>query len=115
MNIQQQPSRLQRENQTFSGTGGISQENGHLNFLPAFMDGLSGDIEISCYGNGKPAPFHSLDGLPEAWVLKRDMKGRVVEVKGTIISGFVYLERFFTREEAAEFVNQNFSKISFDG
>ena len=100
----QQPLRLQEENQKFSGSGGVSQENAHLNFSPAFMDQVSGDIEISRFGNGHPAPFHSLDGLPESWIVERNIAGRVVDIKSTVISGFVRMGRFFTREEAAALV-----------
>lgn len=104
MSLQQQSTRLHKENQRFAGTGGVSQENGHLHFLPAFMDKLSGDVEISRFKSGMPAPFHSLDGLPDVWVTERDEIGRVVEIKSTIVSGFLRLGQFFTREEAAEFV-----------
>jgi len=106
MDIQQQTTRLEKENQQYSGTGGVSQKNQHLGFSPAFMDECSGDIEISRFLNGMPAPFHLIDGLPEAWVVARDTEGRVVELKSSVISGFVRMGRFFTREEAAEMVQQ---------
>lgn len=109
MDTRQQSVRLQQENQQFSGTGGVSEENYYLNFSPAFMDELSGDIEISKFGNGLPAPFHSMDGLPETWVIERDIAGHVVAIRSSVISGFVRLGRFFTREEAAELVEQSFS------
>ena len=112
---QQQPALLQQENREFSGSGGVSQENAHLNFCPAFLDQASGDIEISRLGNGKPAPFHSLDGLPDCWVIERNIAGRVVDIKSSVVSGFVRMGRFFTREEAAAFVEQGvYMKISFE-
>ncbi|MEH6579427.1 MAG: hypothetical protein V7731_20365 [Amphritea sp.] len=101
-----QPKRLAQENAEFSGTGGISQENAHFSFSPAFMDQASGSIEISRLGNGNPAPFHSLDGLPESWIVERNIAGRVVEIKSSVISGFVRLGQFFTREEAATFAEE---------
>lgn len=97
---------LSLENQQYSGTGGVSQENNHLRFSPAFMDQSSGDIEISRFGNGNPAPFHSLDGLPESWITERNIAGRAVSIKSSVVSGFVRLEQFFTREEAAVFVEE---------
>jgi len=97
---------LSLENQQYSGTGGVSQENNHLRFSPAFMDQSSGDIELSRFGNGNPAPFHSLDGLPEGWITERNITGRVVSIKSSVVSGFVRLEQFFTREEAAVFVEK---------
>ena len=112
---QQQTTRLLQENREFSGSGGVSQEKAHLNFRPAFMDQASGDIEISRLGNGKPAPFHSLEGLPDHWVIERNIAGRVVDIKSSVISGFVRMGRFFTREEAAAFVEQGvYMKISFE-
>ena len=49
-----------------------------------------------------------LDGLPDEWIIERDLKGRAVKIKSTVISGFVRLGRFFTRQEAADFT-QNMS------
>ncbi|WP_432474219.1 hypothetical protein [Amphritea sp. HPY] len=97
---------LPLENQQYSGTGGVSQANNQHSFSPAFMDQTSGDIEISRFGNGNPAPFHSLDGLPDSWITERNIAGRVVSIKSSVVSGFVRLEEFFTREEAAVFVEQ---------
>lgn len=104
----QQALTLQEENHKFFGTGGVSQENSHLSFCPAFMDQLSGEIEISRFGNGVPAPFHSLEGVPDEWVVERSVSGRVVVIKDSVVSGFVRLGRFFTRDEAANFMAQSF-------
>jgi len=104
----QQALRLKKENQKFSGTGSVSHENAHLNFSPAFMDQLSGEVDISRFGNGTPAPFHSLEGVPDEWAVERSVSGRVVVVKDSVVSGFVRLGRFFTREEAADFMAQSF-------
>ena len=106
MDIQRHSTGLEKENKQYSGTGGVSQENQHLGFSPAFMDECSGEVEISRFLNGLPAPFHLIDGLPETWVVARDAEGRVVEIKSSVISGFVRMGRFFTREEAAEMVQQ---------
>lgn len=105
MDTQPQSKRLARENGQFSGTGGVSAKNHHQGFIPAFMDKLSGDVVLSRFGNGMLAPFHTLDGLPECWVVTRDVSGRVVKIKSSVISGFFRLGRFFTREEAAELVS----------
>ncbi|WP_432470438.1 hypothetical protein [Amphritea sp. HPY] len=100
--------RLEKENCEFSGTGGVSSENRHCNFVPAFMDMESGRIAISCFFDGRQAPCHILEGIPAEWITRRDEKGRVQGVKGSIVSGFVRLNRFFTRQEAADFMAQNF-------
>ena len=103
MNIQYQSEQLALENIEFEGTGGVSQENCHLNFKPAFMDEISGIVEVSRFKNGMLAPFHSLEGLPDHWITERDESGRVVQIKSSIVSGFVRMETFFTRQEASDF------------
>ncbi|MEH6579936.1 MAG: hypothetical protein V7731_23020 [Amphritea sp.] len=103
---QQQTSKLVEENRQFSGTGGVSQANAQCGFVPAFLDADTGQVELSCFRDGRQAPCHLLDGLPEAWTTQRDLKGRVVEIKSTVVSGFFRLDRFFTRQEAADFMAQ---------
>lgn len=92
---------LQLETRAFQGTGGISSENGHRGFRPAFLDQATAHVYLSRFADGRPAPFHLLDGLPEGLVLDRDAAGRVKAVKATVVSGFVLEGRFYTREEAA--------------
>ncbi|AYH43650.1 hypothetical protein [Azoarcus sp. DN11] len=95
------PLALHRENREFHSTGGRSEENRPLGFRPAFKDVASGAVYDSRFADGRPAPFHLLDGLPEEVILQRDPGGRVGRVKDSIVSGFVLEGRFYTREEAA--------------
>ena len=95
---------LSEENIEFSGTGGVSEANAHYDFIPAFLEADSGQVQISCFQDGRQAPCHLLDGLPETWITQRDLNGRVVKVKSTVVSGFVRLGRFFTRQEAADYM-----------
>lgn len=97
---------LAEENREFAGTGGVSENNAQARFAPAFQDAGTGQVEVSRFENGQPAPFHLLDGLPDEWIVERDVKGRVVSLKANIVSGFVLLGEFFTRQEAAEFMLQ---------
>lgn len=92
---------LAEENLRFAGTGGCSPENRDMGFLPAFFDGKSGRVYRSRYANGRPAPFHLLDGLPEALVVRSGATGRVTAVRPTVVSGFLRNGRFLTRAEAA--------------
>lgn len=96
---------LQRENEVYRGTGGISQENGGSGFRPAFLDTRTSAIHRSCFADGRPASFHSLEGLPEALVLARDSCGRVVAAHPCVVSGFERNGRFYTRDEAAASVS----------
>lgn len=92
---------LQLENHRFEGTGGVSAENRSEGFRPAFYDTLTRQIYPSRFGDGRPAPFHLLDGLPDELVVERSESGRIVSVRATVISGFVRGGCFFNREEAA--------------
>ena len=92
------------QNRRYRGTGGVSQENHGHGFRPAFLDTETGAIYRSCYADGRPAPLHLLDGLPQSLVLTRASCGRVTEVKAPVIAGFALGGRFYTRDEAARHV-----------
>jgi hypothetical protein len=98
--------RLAKENQDFTGTGGISKENQSLGFSPAFIDTETGKIYLSCHKDGTPAAIHMLDGLPEELIIARDLQNKIVAVKSSVIPGFVKDGEFYTREQAAELVRE---------
>jgi hypothetical protein len=93
---------LQHENAVHTGTGGRSQESTGLGFKPAFLDFQTQKIYPSRFADGRLAPFHLLDGLPDEVVVDRASSGRVVTAKATLISGFVRNGFFFTRAAAAK-------------
>lgn len=93
---------LQHENVVHTGTGGRSQENTGLGFKPAFLDFATQAIYPSRFADGRLAPFHLLDGLPDEVVVDRAVSGRVVTAKATLISGFVRNGFFYTRAAAAK-------------
>ncbi len=95
------PERLQQENRSQVAPGARSEENANLGFTPAFLDFETQVVYPSCYANGRPAPFHLLDGLPEEVVADRAPNGRVICAKATLISGFVRNGFFYTRTAAA--------------
>ncbi|RPI45266.1 MAG: hypothetical protein EHM59_10625 [Betaproteobacteria bacterium] len=97
---------LELEAAAHRGSGGVSAENHRLGFTPAFMDTATGNTYPSTFVDGRPAPFHILDGLPDALVLGRDRRGIVSRVVGTIIAGFLKDGAFYTREQAAAAVEQ---------
>lgn len=92
---------LKRENAIHAGTGGRSQENSGLRFRPAFFDFATQKIYPSRFADGRLAPFHLLDGLPEEVVIDRAPNGRIVAAKATLISGFVRDGFFYTRTAAS--------------
>lgn len=92
---------LRQENAAHLGTGGRSEENCSLGFRPAFYDFATQRIYPSRFADGRLAPCHLLDGLPEEVVTDRTASGRVTSVKATVISGFVRNGYFYTRTAAA--------------
>ncbi len=98
--------RLERENQVHAGTGGRSSANAGLGFAPAFLDFATCTVHPSRFANGRPAPFHVLDGLPEEVVVMRSPCGRVVAAKATLMSGFVRGGFFYTRAAAARLLRE---------
>jgi hypothetical protein len=96
---------LERENDAYRGSGGISQENRGSGFRPAFLDTFTNRIHLSCFADGRPAPFHSIEGLPEALVVGRDPDGRVLAARPGVVSGFERDGRFYSRDEAAACVS----------
>jgi hypothetical protein len=97
------------ENDQFQGSGGRSQENRACGFRPAFIDMHTGAIYASCFADGRPAPVHVLDGLPDEIVHLRHPSGRVASVKASVVSGFVLDGQFFSRDEAAMMMAHRFA------
>lgn len=92
---------LVAQNVAFHGTCGRSQENRGYSFRPAFLDTHSGTVYPSTFSDGRLAPIHILDGLPQDVVLVRSQTGKVIRVHECVVSGFERDGQFFTREEAA--------------
>lgn len=95
---------LREENVEHLGSGGRSQENADLGFRAAFYDFATQKIYPSRFADGRLAPCHLLDGLPEEVVIDRTASGRVTAVKATVISGFLRNGYFYTRTAAARAV-----------
>jgi hypothetical protein len=92
---------LKQENGEHAGTGGRSQENKGLGVHPAFLDTTTCTVYRSRFADGRPAPFHMLDGLPDELIVARSASGRVVAAKGSLVSGFERNGFFYTRAAAA--------------
>lgn len=92
--------RLIEENARFVGTAGVSAGNSDQGFRPAFCDMQTHRIYESRFADGRAAPFHMIDGLPAEVVEGRDAGGHVTRIKAALVSGFVRMGCFFTREEA---------------
>ena len=100
-------SQLTVENSRYCETGGVSSRNRGAGFRPAFMDAGTHVVYLSRFADGRTAPFHILDGLPDELVLKRSGTGRVAAAKPSVISGFVRAGFFYTRDEAAALVAED--------
>ena len=97
---------LRRDNQRYQGTGGVSQGNACVGFRPAFFDYATHTIYPSRFRDGRAAPFHLLEGLPDEAVAIRAPDGRVVAAKATLIAGFERNGFFYTRAAAAKAVRE---------
>jgi hypothetical protein len=91
---------LHQQNALFSGTGGVSRENRAAGFRPAFRHRPSGEVRVSSYADGRQAPVHVLDGLPDAWLAAGVPAGQR-SLRDCIDVGFVRDGRFYSREQAA--------------
>jgi hypothetical protein len=92
---------LRSENAAHAGTGGVSGGNAGFGFRPAFLDVATLTIYPSRFADGRPAPIHLLEGLPDEAVADRSASGRVVAAKASLISGFERGGFFYTRQAAA--------------
>ena len=95
---------LAHENAAYANTGGVSAGNRAHGLAPGFLDRATGAVYPSRSCDGQQAPIHLLDGLPDHLVEARNACGRVVRIKCSIVSGFLFGGRFYTRAEAAAFV-----------
>ena len=96
--------RLAEESALHAGTGGRSEENAHAAFRPAFFDFASQRLYLSRFADGREAPMHLLDGLPEEVIVDRACSGRVIAVRASLVAGFERDGCFYTRKAAARAV-----------
>jgi hypothetical protein len=100
------PQVLATEKARYFGTSGCSAGNRGFGFRPAFLDRDTGRIYFSAFADGRPAPVHMLDGLPQTLVVVRAPNGRVCAVKASVVSGFARDGCFYTRDEAMQLADQ---------
>jgi len=98
--ISEKSQQLINENIYFHNTGGTSEGNRKYNFVPAFLDFESGEVFISSFSNGQPAAVHVFDGLPSHLIVRRNEFDTPIRIKKSVVSGFIFENRFVTREQA---------------
>ena len=76
------------QNHSYRDSSGVSAGIRGHGFRPAFLDQATDIAYQSCFANGRAAPVHVLDGLPDELVLERNRQGKVTTVKEGIIAGF---------------------------
>ena len=103
-------SELLTQNRAFLGSGGVSQQNRHAGFVPAYKNLQTGVAVISRFADGRPAPVHVLEGLPDEWVASRDRHGNIRRLFASVIAGFVREGSFYTREAAARIIEEEKSR-----
>jgi len=93
--------KLSVENQQFARTCGLSANNAHQDFVPAFRNEETGEVALARFADGRVAPMHLIINLPEEWATARNSRGQISAVEDCVIAGFVHDGQFFTRAEAA--------------
>ncbi len=96
--------RMCEQSRAYRDTGGVSEHNRSLGFVPAFLDTATGIVYLSRNPDGTPACCHRLDGLPDALAAGHDDQGRICAVNESVVAGFERGGCFYTREQAARFV-----------
>jgi hypothetical protein len=81
----------------------LAQHAHRLGFRPAFLDIATFSIHLSRYADGRPAPVHLLEGLPDEAVVTRKIfaTSRVVAAKPTLVPGYERNGFFYTTSAAA--------------
>lgn len=93
---------LAQQNTLYRGTGGVSDGNRDQGFSPAFLDQSTGVTYLSRFADGRVAPFHMLDGLPDELLEGMNLDSQVRLIKNCVVAGFLRGGLFYTREQAAE-------------
>ena len=101
---------LKAENRMYAGTGGVSAGSRASGFQPGYYNCDTGEIVISRFADGRPAPVHVLEGLPAHWVEARGERGDDVRVSASVITGFVRDGIFYTRKAAAAAISSDESE-----
>jgi len=95
---------LEQENMAYRERGGVSADNRCFGFRPAFRNTETGNVYPSRFADGRLAPIHMIDGLPDELVVARSAAGGVISVKDSVQSGFTLNGRFYDRDEAASYL-----------
>lgn len=98
--------RLQRESIVRAASRRRGERNSKLRFQAAFLDFSTQTIYPSRHADGRLAPYHVLEGLPDRVIIDRTADGRVVAIKASMIAGFVRNGFFYTRTAAHRAVAQ---------
>ncbi|HZZ92394.1 MAG TPA: hypothetical protein VFE23_07515 [Usitatibacter sp.] len=77
-----------------------------LGFRPAFLDWGTMAIHRARFGDGRLAPYHALEGLPDALIELRAPSGRVALLKPSVVIGYERGGYFYTRRSAAHACEQ---------
>ncbi|MEA2079110.1 MAG: hypothetical protein U9P00_04500 [Pseudomonadota bacterium] len=95
---------LLQQNHIYRETDGVSGGNRDQGFRPVFLDQSTGITWLSRFADGRIAPLHVLDGLPDELIAARDVNGHVRTARDCVIAGFLRGGLFYTREQAARAV-----------
>ena len=62
---------------------------------------------MSRYADGRPAPFHTLEGMPEEVIIRRSPGGKIAEAKRSLVSSFVKVGMTSMKQRCLYYVTLN--------
>ncbi len=69
---------------------------------PAFQHARTGESHLAQIEEGVPASVYGFAGLPEEWVVERDIKGNAVALHSDVIAGYWRDARFFALSQLSQ-------------
>lgn len=85
-----------------------SNDTAQPEFIPAYYDTETDTVYLSRFSNGTVAPVHVLDSMPRELL----QQGDIDELSGKVVVGFVLNDRFYTRKQALEALNEHARKVA---
>lgn len=66
---------------------------------PAFRNRRTGESHLAQIDAGIPAPVYGFAGLPDEWVVERDIVGNAIALHPDVIAGYWRYAEFFSLEQ----------------
>jgi len=95
---------LAQQNLMFHGTGSTGPQSRSYGFNPAFLDEKTKTVYLARYPDGRIAPMHISNSLPDKLLAQKNVCGVVVSGTEEVTAGFTKDGLFYTRAQAEKAV-----------